>query len=152
MKKTINGKLYNTDTARLIGTYNSGVEDHLFGWYESLYAKRTGEFFIYGEGGPASKYAVHTSFERTVGSEKIFPLSYDEARAWAEKYLSEDTYKAEFGVADDDGTSVTLHLNLSAASADRARREAAKASLSVSAYVDSLIRAANKVFPPPVLR
>lgn len=140
MKKTINGKLYNTDTARLIGTYNSGVEDHLFGWYESLYAKRTGEFFIYGEGGPASKYAVHTSFERTVGSEKIFPLSYDEARAWAEKYLSEDTYKAEFGVVQGDGTSVTIHISLPSASVDCARREAVKSGLAFSAYIDSLIR------------
>ena len=46
MKKYINGKVYDTETAQLIGTYANGGNWRDFSHYEeTLYRKRTGEFF-----------------------------------------------------------------------------------------------------------
>ena len=57
MKKILGGKKYDTETARMVGNYWNGNSG--FGkCYEALYCKRTGEFFLYGEGGPMSKYGV----------------------------------------------------------------------------------------------
>ena len=45
MKTIINGKMYNTDTAKLIET-TSHLYPSDFGWFrESLYQKKTGEFY-----------------------------------------------------------------------------------------------------------
>ena len=58
MKKIINGKLYDTDTAKEMGTGCASCSPRDFHYYsETLYRKRTGEYFLYGEGGPASRYA-----------------------------------------------------------------------------------------------
>ena len=54
MKKIINNKLYDTDTAKRLG-YDGGG-DGFDSWTEELYKKRTGEYFIYGEGGARTRY------------------------------------------------------------------------------------------------
>ena len=57
MKKILGGKKYDTETACVVGNYGNGNSG--FGTCsETLYRKRTGEFFLYGEGGPMSKYGV----------------------------------------------------------------------------------------------
>lgn len=59
MKKIINGKVYDTETAKILGTWSSPVFVTDFSYYtETLHQKRTGEFFLFGEGGPMSKYAM----------------------------------------------------------------------------------------------
>ena len=58
MKKIINGKVYDTETAQVLGSW-SNMSDRSFERIdETLYRKRTGEFFLHGEGGPMSRYAV----------------------------------------------------------------------------------------------
>lgn len=57
MKKIINGRKYDTDTACCVGTIYKGRNKRDYCYYEeSLFQKKTGEFFLYGEGGPSSKY------------------------------------------------------------------------------------------------
>ena len=51
MKKIINGKVYDTDTAKLIGSWDNGIYGDLDSVSEDLYRKRTGEFFIFGHEG-----------------------------------------------------------------------------------------------------
>ena len=46
MKKIINGKLYNTDTARQIGSWDNNITDRLYWVSETLYQKQRGEFFL----------------------------------------------------------------------------------------------------------
>ena len=47
MKKIINGRLYDTGTAKEIGCYENGYGAGDFRYYyESLYRKRTGEYFL----------------------------------------------------------------------------------------------------------
>lgn len=52
MKKIINGKKYDTDTAKEVGYSNNGLLSTDIDYIEeTLYQKKTGEFFLYGEGG-----------------------------------------------------------------------------------------------------
>lgn len=99
MKKIINAKMYNTDTAKELGAWGKGNNTSLFDFThcaETLYQKTTGEYFLFGEGGPLSKYAEHCGCGSTDGS-KIIPLSIERARDWAEEHISADAYVALFG-------------------------------------------------------
>ncbi len=101
MKKVINGKMYNTETATLVGSWDNGLYDRDFGrCAEDLYKKKTGEFFLCGSGGPMSKYAVCHG-NSTSGDTVIIPMTEKEARAWAEQKLSGDEYEAIFGEVEE---------------------------------------------------
>nr|DAG17079.1 MAG TPA: Putative plasmid related protein-helix-helix, DNA BINDING PROTEIN [Caudoviricetes sp.] len=141
MKKVINGKVYDTGTARKVGCIDFGLEDRLFGWSETLFVKRTGEYFLLGEGGPGSKYSVRTGVNESSGSTKIFPLAYDEACKWAEDNLDGDEYIAEFGEIAEGGTNAKLTLYLPASTIERAKRKVAQGGTTLSAYVEALINA-----------
>lgn len=87
MKKIVNHKLYNTDTAQLLGEYSYGN-----GWgdvyylYEALYRTKNGAYFIHGQGGARSAYATMVSSNSWSGGENIIPLSSKEAYDWAEEH------------------------------------------------------------------
>ena len=141
MKKVINSKVYDTDTARKVGCIDYGLGDRTFGWSDTLYVQRTGEYFMLGEGGPGSKYSVRTGVNESSGSTKIFPLAYDEACKWAEENLDGDEYIAEFGEIDEDDTNAKLTLYLPASTIERAKRKVAQDGTTLSAYVEALIAA-----------
>lgn len=83
MKKIINKKLYDTSTATCIAEYSGPARVSDFSFYrETLYRKRTGEYFIHGEGGARSRYASYEYGLMSWG-EQILPLTYDTARDWA---------------------------------------------------------------------
>lgn len=99
MKKVIDGKLYNTESAEMIGEDSySGYADFRH-WKEQLYRTRKGNFFLYGEGGPLSCYAVHEE-DGWADGEKIIPYTEDEAKAWVEEHLSASEYESLFGVEE----------------------------------------------------
>ncbi len=101
MKKIINCKLYDTDTARELATYTPHPYSSNFDYYvETLYIKRTGEYFLHGEGGPMSIYAEHISGCYAWG-EKIVPLTNDMAKAWAETHVTADEYIEIFGGVEE---------------------------------------------------
>lgn len=137
MKKIINNRLYDTDTARLLGEWDNGLGLRDFDFLqEALYRKRTGEHFLYGHGGARTKYSEHAHGLWTDG-EAITPLTYEEAVSWAEEHLSADEYIAVFGPVSEgeEDPSVPLNLYLPASLVAQLRREASQADLSVSAYV-----------------
>lgn len=102
MKKIINGKRYDTETAEKIGVWDNARSISDFDCCEeTLYRKRTGEFFIHGGGGARTKYASE-SYGMYGWGEAIVPLTYDEAREWAETHLDADRYEELFPVTDDD--------------------------------------------------
>lgn len=114
MKKIIGGKVYDTEKARQVGESWSpdGFGPGDFQWCEeTLYRKRTGEYFLHGEGGAKTKYAEPYGQSGWTGGERIMPLGQDEARGWAEDHLSADEYEEEFGVPDE-GDGETAHLSL----------------------------------------
>ena len=51
MKKVINGKIYNTETATLIHQWDNGRRGDFSSCEEDLYRTKKGAFFIHGEGG-----------------------------------------------------------------------------------------------------
>lgn len=137
MKKIINGKLYNTDTAKRLGEWVNDITDNLHWVSETLYQKQRGEFFLYGEGGPSSKYAESIGQGSWSSGEKIIPLSYDAAQAWAEEYLDANAYQSTFGPVEEDDSTVRMLISLPASVAERVKREAAQAGMSTSAYIVS---------------
>lgn len=114
MRRIIGGRLYDTDTARKVGStwHTDGFRVGDFHYYEeALYAKRTGEYFLHGRGGAETPYAEPVGLTGLQGGEKIVPLGQEEARAWAESHLDADEYVAAFGVPDEgDVTALTLRL------------------------------------------
>lgn len=106
MKKIINGKKYDTDTAKFLGRYSNTWDTRNFHYYsEELYRKKNGEYFLYGEGGPMSDYSRQTATNERSGGERITPMTEAEARKWAEEHLDGDEYEEIFGEVDeeDDG-------------------------------------------------
>lgn len=127
MKKVINGKVYDTATAKRLGEYEPNPYRSDFHYFcETLYRKKTGEFFLHGEGNAASKYSRSCGQNEWCGSEKIIPMTYAEAQKWTEEHLDGDDYCEIFGEPDESGEAVTLGLNVSAAAAAKLKAEAAK--------------------------
>jgi hypothetical protein len=86
MRAIINGKRYDTASARNIGSCSSGgsTDDFHF-WEENLYVTKTGVYFIAGEGGPLSRFSKQCgSNNGSCGGERITPVSKADAMAWAE--------------------------------------------------------------------
>ena len=141
MKKIINGRLYDTDKAAYLGyDLYAGPRDFEY-WREELYKKRTGEFFLYGQGGPASKYAVASvTGSGWDGGEKIIPLAYDKARQWAEDHLSAEAYGEIFGLPADDAGDVTISASLPASLIARARQRAQEQQTSLTAVIEAALQ------------
>jgi len=77
MKKRIKGKLCDTETAVLIGTKYAGEFGQADGYEEQLYITRSKQHFMYGNGGPESKYTEPV----------INLLTEPEAEAWKKENL-----------------------------------------------------------------
>lgn len=109
MKKIINKKPYDTETATKVYSWDNGEYTSFEYIEEALYRKRTGEFFIHGIGGAQTRYAETTSSGWS-GGEAIIPLSYDDAATWAEEHMSSDQYEQCFGMSDDNERTVSFVL------------------------------------------
>lgn len=143
MKKYINNKCYNTATAKLLGDwYTKGLSNRDFAYVEEeLYVKRSGEYFLHGKGGAMSKYGKIVN-RSAVGSEEIIPLSYEEAKVWAEKHLEPDKYDKIFGeIAESDNSeNVRVHVSLRSDVAEQLKRNAQQKHMNTSEYVAYLIK------------
>jgi hypothetical protein len=96
MKKVIDGKLYNTETALKIEEYWNGYGYSDFNFcIEALYKTQKGKYFLHGEGGAASKYAEQSGRNLDAGSE-IIELSRMEAMEWLTDYNFNETIEKEF--------------------------------------------------------
>ena len=140
MKKIINNKVYDTNKATEVGTWESGRWGDFDHVAETLYQKRTGEFFLHGEGGAQTKYAISVGQGNWSGSEQIIPLTWESAREWAESHLEADAYEKAFGEVAEDESRTTVTLSLSAGAIETAKRAAAQSGVSLSAYIESLIK------------
>ena len=68
MKKIIEGKTYNTETALLLGDWQNLWKGDYHYCREELYRTRKGTYFIYGEGGALSCYARYIGGSATGGA------------------------------------------------------------------------------------
>lgn len=140
MKKIIKNKVYDTETARKAGYYGNGLGYRDFGWLEeTLFCKRTGEYFLFGEGGPQTRYAERVDGNMWGSGSEILPLTYDQAREWAETHLDADEYEQEFGAVTEDESAETVTISLPAAVIAKIRRQAQEQGSSVSAVISSAL-------------
>lgn len=140
MKKIINGKVYDTETAKEIASWGNGggwMDFHHF--EETLYRKKTGEFFLFGEGGAMTKYAKPVEQNSWTGGSRIMPMSFSEAQAWAEEHLDGDEYEAIFGEVTEDDSKVQVCYSLSAASVEKIKRKSSELGITAGAYLDHIL-------------
>ncbi len=101
-KVIIDGKLYNTETAKLIGerTYGCGCNESFL---ERLYKKENGEFFLNGIGNSLTHYATycHGQHHQGIPGSKVIPTNLDDAKVWVEKHCSTEKYKELFGPVEE---------------------------------------------------
>lgn len=139
MKKIIDGKKYDTETATELGTYWNGKSRRDFEFFEeTLYVKRTGEYFIYGIGGPASRYAVSSPSGGWDGGERIVPTSYENAKQFAEEKLTTDEYEKAFGVVTE-GEDDIITVKVSPETGSKLRNYARENGMTLTAAVESLV-------------
>ena len=140
MKKIINQKRYDTDSARFIGSCKRGSSHDPEFVAETLYRKQTGEYFLHGTGGPGSKYAEQIGNNRWEGAEKLIPLSFESAKAWAESHLSAGEYEAAFGAVDEEAGNIRVAVSLSRDAARLLRQEASRSGRTQGDILTELLR------------
>lgn len=100
MRKIINGKAYDTNTAKLLTVWDNNLSPSDFGYTtEGLFIKRTGEYFLHGESNASGKYA-RLSYGMYGHGEGITPLTKEEAMAWVESRAN-DEYENIFGKVEE---------------------------------------------------
>lgn len=135
MKKIINGKVYNTEKAHLIAeAHHDNIKDadgkSLKQW---LYRKKTGELFVHAEGAAIELQNIFQhGYKPNAG---IYPLTYEQAQKWAERELTAEQWESIFGDPEDDDTQVSVNLSMTAKKANKLKQNAAKAGMTVSAYI-----------------
>lgn len=140
MKKVINQKRYDTATAKELGYSQHNYPGDLNYVCETLYRKRTGEFFLHGEGGANSRYSEQIGQNEWSGGEQIIPLSVESAQKWAEEHLSGEEYEQIFGEIEEDDTKKITTYSLPLDALDLVERYAAEHQISKSAVVETAIR------------
>ncbi|WP_314944901.1 hypothetical protein [Olsenella uli] len=139
MRKIINGKAYDTETAHEVGGWGRGSYGDFDSVEETLYRKKTGEYFIYGHGGARTRYAKTDELGDWTGGSEIIPVSLDRARKWAEGHLDADEYETEFGPVSEDGGDEVVSARVSAAAKRALEREAQRTGESQTAVLERLL-------------
>lgn len=111
MRKVVKGKVYDTETARLV-CKRGGL---------ALFGKRTGEYFL------------------SDGSTSIDPVDFKRAAEWAEPAMGAEKWNEEFGDTKDDGGTAHIHASVSAAAKRALEMESRRTGESQSAVIERLI-------------
>ena len=104
MKKIINGKLYDTEVAKEVGSINYSTflaEQRLFFLNADIYLKTNGEWFLCGKGNCIYPYDVDSPYGEVPGGYIIYPLKIDEAKLLIEKFMDAEVYIQYFGVVEE---------------------------------------------------
>ncbi len=101
MVKIIKKRIYNTDTAKEVASYGNGYNlgdfHHI---HETLYRKKTGEFFLHGCGGAMTEYGEF-KYGCWSGGERIVPMTEEETKVWVTAFCDADTYITLFGEVEE---------------------------------------------------
>lgn len=135
MKRIFRGRRYDTDTAKKVGYYLYGNYDDFGMIEETLYRKNTGEYFLYGHGGPMTKYGCACSDGSRGFGDKIIPLTLEQAQEWAEKHLDGDEYEKIFGAVEETGEKQSVTMSLDKGTIERLKRVSVDQGISVSELV-----------------
>lgn len=104
MKRTVDGKTYNTETANFIASWSNDL-----GWSdfrhveEDLYVTGRGNFFLCGKGGPSSHYARSCGSNTWSEGSGIITLTREEALEWCEIRDEQDAIEEHFADLVEEG-------------------------------------------------
>lgn len=135
MKRIICGKVYDTETATEVASCQRGVRYGFDYIEETLYRKRTGEFFLHGLGGSETKYAERADGGFAPG-ECIVALSYGQAMEWAASHMPVSHFDALFGNSDGD---VVMSVRVKSSTRDKLRRLSSESGRKQGAILDELV-------------
>lgn len=143
MNKIINGKKYDTQTAKEIESISGGADtpNDCNYWRETLYRKKTGEFFLFCTGGANSRYGKWSGNTGYAGT-YIKPMSFQQAKNWASENMDADGYELLFGEVEDDGTTEYMTLSFPTSVAAKLRQMSSEQKKSPSNIIADLL--ANK--------
>lgn len=103
MKQVIDGLIYDTDDAIEIAMNESRVGSGDFGWFEeAVYKTDSGRWFLWGKGGPHTRWREPVGNNAFGSGETIHALSEVEALDW-------------FTRADIDTVTIAAHFDLAKA-------------------------------------
>lgn len=145
MKKIINNKLYDTDTAKKLAEWDENGTDSRNYISEALYRKKTGEFFVFGDGGANTKYARIGRLKVFEPGSAILPMSLEQAKEWALDRLPKNEYDDIFGdMIDDDGSTTVTSIRLPSALLETVRRRAQEKDETIAEFIRAAIVEAVK--------
>jgi hypothetical protein len=103
MRKVIDGKVYDTETAEEICNVSGNISDRgKFNYDETrLYRTRKGQFFISGHGGPRSRWAVSTGQGSWSGGDGLRLVDESDARSMVEHHGRPALYAEVFGEPEE---------------------------------------------------
>jgi hypothetical protein len=101
MKKIIDGKIYNTQTANHIANWSNNLRNSDFSnLEETLYRTKKGQFFLFANGGAAT-WCAQRSGNGSWAGEALKLLSNDEALEWCEdRNICTDIVETVFTLAE----------------------------------------------------
>ncbi len=103
MKRIIDGKMYNTETATLIHKWDNGIYGNDFrSCEESLYRTKNGNYFISGSGGPMSQYS-ESHGNSTSGGSRLWTLDKAQVMGWLEEHDGTEALEKYFSDAIKEG-------------------------------------------------
>lgn len=136
MYKVLNGRRYNTQTAKRLGTHGDYLPGDVNSSQETLYRTKSGEYFIHGEGGANTRYAKAAGGGGWTDGEHIAPISAENARQWVQEHLSGDDYDRIFG---DAGIVDAFSIRVSKEMRAKIEKKAKKESTSMSKIVNDAL-------------
>jgi hypothetical protein len=130
-------RVYDTATAKLLGEWRNRDNPRDFSYcYEALYVTKSGAYFLYGEGGPMSKYSRQIGSNNWSGDEVIIPMTLAEAQKWAEKHLDGEEYIAAFGDPEETDGVEALKISLQPSTIKKLERLRSETGKSISQIVE----------------
>ena len=108
MHKVIDGRRYNTETARVVLDVDNNMHRHDFHYRSwTLYQTKGGAFFLHHYGGALTDMAIPCGSNGRGAGEEIEPLSPHDARLFLERHSDRreamDSLEQLFGDAITDG-------------------------------------------------
>ncbi|MBQ9542662.1 MAG: hypothetical protein IJJ76_12270 [Ruminococcus sp.] len=140
MKKIIDNRVYDTDTAQLI---KQADHDNIISGEgkckQSLYRKRTGDYFLCVYGARADSFHnLHLTDAKHDRERHIYLLTFEQARAWCEAEMTAEEWLENFEPAEDDSLAA-LNLTLSAAAVSKFKLSAQQQQISQKELMEKLI-------------
>lgn len=140
MKKIINNRVFDTDTAQLIKCADhDNITSNEGSCKQNLYRKRTGDYFLCVSGARADSFHNLRLTDAKHDRERhIYLLTFEQARAWCEAEMTAEEWLENFEPAEDDSLAA-LNLTLSAAAVSKFKLSAQQQQISQKELMEKLI-------------